>query len=373
VGVPCPDCASPLASTLVEGAERLGCAGCGGALYAIGVLGRTRDRAAVESAWARTAGADAPIASPCPRCAVPLREAPLEGGRLRGCRRCFVAWLDRASDAALPPARLATDGRLEVAAAAVAVRGAPSVEWHGGPIAVAWKRIATPLVVEEAPPVPGTAWLTGGLVAVLAAAGLATLPDGIRDGETAFLLDPRVPSRLGGLPFLSTFFIHGSPGELFHACVALLLLGPWVEAGVGRARMLALLAFATVAANLVLVVLPPGMPGPVSLGALPGVAAVVTCAVLVRPRARLPWLLGARMRWSLPLAVVDGAAVPAWALGLAYAATVVFRAIAPNRDVRTSAAVLAASILVGAVGWLTRRPWTPGPTASTAIGPTASP
>lgn len=129
---------------------------------------------------------------------------------------------------------------------------------------------------------PWATWLLAGALVLAFVASLAALPAAVEQ----FSLVPRYALRLGGLTFLSCFFLHAGLMHLFSNVYFLLVFGDNVEDILGRTRYLLLLLGATLAGSFThcLCDLHSSVP---CVGASGGVSGVIAFYALSFPRAKL--------------------------------------------------------------------------------------
>jgi membrane associated rhomboid family serine protease len=122
-------------------------------------------------------------------------------------------------------------------------------------------------------------------------------------GEFGFV--PAEALRLGGLTWLTSFFLHGGILHLIGNLYFLLIFGDNVEDHLGRWRYLLLILAATLTGDLVHVLAAPQSTVP-SIGASGGISGVIVFYALQFPKARLAFLF----RYFLYFRWLQ---IPAWA------------------------------------------------------------
>ena len=148
---------------------------------------------------------------------------------------------------------------------------------------------------------PWLTWSLGAAVGLVSLVAFFNLETAIRQ----FGLIPAQAWRLGGLTFLTAFFLHGGLFHLIGNIYFLMIFGDNVEDYLGRSRYLLLLLVGTLAGDALHILSDPGSVMP-SIGASGGISGLIAFYALQFPRARL--LVWIRWFW-LP--------IPAWAaLGL---------------------------------------------------------
>lgn len=244
--------------------------------------------------------------------------APGQTLHVEVCRPCQFIWFDVAEFESLPAAPPKVQGELPPAAreqlallkvqqlAEQAHREGFAEEGPEEP----WKAIPAilGLPVEVDNPISRLPWLTWGLAAVLVLTSVLAW----RDPATAFSQFGFIAAeawRLGGLTWLSAFFLHGGLVHLIANLYFLLIFGDNVEEVLGRVRYAGLLLAATLAGHGVYLLFQGASTVP-SIGASGGISGVIVFYALQFPRAQLAILL--RSYWSF-----RWLAIPAWAaLGL---------------------------------------------------------
>jgi membrane associated rhomboid family serine protease/Zn-finger nucleic acid-binding protein len=236
----------------------------------------------------------------CPSCERAMREVSivLSSGKVQldGCRSCQLVWFDETEfgEFSTPPtpvrptreypleAREAI-ARLEIAKLEVRRRRQREPE---GPDEV-WKAVPAVLgfpVEEETSSHDRAPWVTWGLAFLVFVTSIASsyLPE--LSQRLAWI--PAEPLRLGGLTFLTSFFVHAGPAHLIGNLYFLLTFGDDVENLLGSLRFLTLLLVAELAAALGHLLLTPD-PTIAVVGASGGISGVLAYYAVRLPRARI--------------------------------------------------------------------------------------
>lgn len=158
-------------------------------------------------------------------------------------------------------------------------------------------------VEHEVNPVRCWPWITWGLAAVMALTFALTFGNVPAVAEE-FGLVPAAPWRLGGLTFLSSFFLHVGLFHLVGNAYFLLVFGDNVEDHLGKWRYAVLVLLAAFAGDLLHVAADPRDTTP-CIGASGGISGVIVFYALRFPHARL----GFMFRWWFVFRWVH---VPAW-------------------------------------------------------------
>jgi len=154
---------------------------------------------------------------------------------------------------------------------------------------------------------PWLTWTLASLVAVVSVGALF-------DAEMAvqqFGLIPAQLWRLGGLTFLTSFFVHGGLYHLIVNLYYLFVFGDNVEDYLGRGRYILLLLLATTTGDLLHIGFDPQSTVPV-IGASGGISGVVAFYGLQFPRARVVVLV--RWLFFYPLRIRARVALLLWIL-----------------------------------------------------------
>ena len=233
---------------------------------------------------------------------VPVTQ-PASQFNVEACNSCEFVWFDAGEFEGLPaappppltleqklpqPARekLAelTVQHMEEETAKEAERDGPD-EW--------WLQVAgwLGLPVELDNPVEHIPWLTWILSALIVLVSVGSFFN-LSAIVQQFGLIPSQADRLGGLTWLTAFFLHGSVLHLAGNIYFLLVFGDNVEEVLGRWNYLLLLVAADLTGNCLHITLDPNSNLPL-IGASGGIAGIITFYALQFPRARLSFM----MRW----------------------------------------------------------------------------
>jgi membrane associated rhomboid family serine protease len=158
-----------------------------------------------------------------------------------------------------------------------------------------WKQIAAFLgmpVEFDAPEEQRRPWATWLLSAVIICASLLAFSN-LHEVVQRFGLIPAEATRLNGLTFVTSFFLHAGIIHLVGNMYFLLAFGHAVENFLRPLRYLALIALAALIGDLAHIALDPRSQTP-CIGASGGIAGVITFYALNFPRMRLAFL----MRWG---------------------------------------------------------------------------
>lgn len=310
----CPVCQGRLHTVRHRGGVYYACDQCGGRAVTIPQIRRMAgDRFAVQLLREMRMQATG-VGVTCPFCARPMRRfllsnPPLE---LDVCRPCLTVWFDVGELAAMPEA---PPEHPEMARERARTREAlerlrreqenlTEVDLHSGHYLVMLFGMPVEL---NAPSPARQPWATL-ITAVLMVAATAATWLVSADLLTTWGLIPRSWWRWGGLTFLTSFFLHGSLFHLGANLYFLLVFSDNVEDFLGWKRWLVLVAGATVAGDVLHILIEPRSDLP-CIGASGGISGLITFYALQFPRVRL----GLLIYWRLVRIPAWGALV-LWAL-----------------------------------------------------------
>jgi membrane associated rhomboid family serine protease len=220
------------------------------------------------------------------------------------CQHCHFVWFDAREMAILAPRQFPTpapelpqQARELIAIEKVKqiAEEARGTDFDSAPPDEAWKQIAGffGLPVEfEAPEEERKPWATWLLSAAIICASVLAFPH-LRDVVQRFGLIPAQATRLNGLTFFTSFFLHAGVIHLIGNMYFLLVFGDNVEDFLRAPRYLALLALAAFIGDLAHIAIDPRSQIP-CIGASGGIAGVITFYALNFPRVRLAF----PMRWG---------------------------------------------------------------------------
>lgn len=286
------------------------CGRCRGQALAISLLRRTQARGYVDRIWMQARTERNVRGRPCPACARSMVEVPVghdeADHRLDVCTRCQFVWFDpgEIEDApaspryALAPTDVAAARESEIPAAQrrlmADAQGAQPWEILAGMLGLPVEDVQTRIQIR-----PVLTWSLVGVVSLI-----STLAFAHRELVASFAFVPAEAFRLGGLTFLTPFFLHGGLWHLIGNMYFLLIFGDNVEDFLGRWRYALLLLFATVAGNFAHLLGSGGSATP-CVGASGGISAVIAFYALQFPEARIGTYLrlgryGPRRRTQMP-------------------------------------------------------------------------
>jgi membrane associated rhomboid family serine protease/Zn-finger nucleic acid-binding protein len=232
------------------------------------------------------------------------------------CRHCHFVWFDAHEVESLVPrqpepvaAELPQKAREMLAMAEVErlSKQAEGSDYCSIAPDESWKQIAGFLgmpVEFDAPEEQRKPWATWLLSAVIICTSLVALTN-LRELVQRFGLIPAEATRLGGLTFVTSFFLHAGIIHLVGNIYFLLAFGHAAENFLRPLRYLALIAMAAFIGDLAHIALDPRSHIP-CIGASGGIAGVITFYALNFPRMRLAFLT----RWGF--AWFHWIRLPAW-------------------------------------------------------------
>jgi membrane associated rhomboid family serine protease len=256
---------------------------------------------------------------PCPFCTRFLQrvwstEPPLE---LDTCRACGVVWFDPQEIEALPEGVIeSTDAlrsraieamalhKLEIERAREDATGEPDNEWKAIPALFGFP---VEKHTSEFQSHPWVTWTLAGLIALISLFAFGRLEQTV----WRFGLIPDEAFRLGGLTWLTSFFLHGDWWHLMGNLYFLLIFGDNVEDYLRHGKYLLLLLGADLLANLLHVILSPASNVP-CIGASGGISGIIVFYALQFPKVRLSFLIGGWRGFYLSRWGFGWMSIPAW-------------------------------------------------------------
>jgi membrane associated rhomboid family serine protease/Zn-finger nucleic acid-binding protein len=305
----CPRCKVPLKEVRTSGGVLYGCDVCGGRAVTIELLRKRFTPESINPLWLHAMRSEGQVGLPCPSCRQPMIGVPLPDRAeiyVDVCRHCHFIWFDAHEvDTLVPrqPKPVAAEPELpqkarEMLAMAEVKRLSKQAEGSDFDSAApeeSWKQIAAFLgmpVEFDAPEEQHKPWATWLLSAVIICVSLLAFLN-LRELVDRFGLIPAQATRLAGLTFVTSFFLHAGIIHLVGNMYFLLAFGHAVENFLRPVRYLALIAFAAFIGDLAHIALDPRSQIP-CIGASGGIAGVITFYALNFPRLRLAFL----MRWG---------------------------------------------------------------------------
>jgi membrane associated rhomboid family serine protease len=305
----CPRCNVPLKEVRTSGGLFYACDGCGGRAVTIELLRKRFTPESVNPLWLHAMRGEGRVGLPCPSCRQPMIGVVLSDRaeiNVDVCQHCHFIWFDTHEvDTLVPrppePTPVAPElpqkaremlAMVEVERLSKQAKGS---DLDSAPPEELWKQIAAcfGLPVEfdelEEQREPWTTWL---LSAAIICASLVAFPH-LREVVQRFGLIPAQATRLYGLTFVTSFFLHAGIIHLAGNMYFLLAFGHAVENFLRPLRYVVVIALAAIVGDLAHIALDPRSQTP-CIGASGGIAGVITFYALNFPQMRLAFL----MRWG---------------------------------------------------------------------------
>jgi membrane associated rhomboid family serine protease/Zn-finger nucleic acid-binding protein len=305
----CPRCNLPLNEVRTSGGILHGCNVCGGRAVTIELLRKRFTPESINPLWLHAMRGKGRAGCPCPLCRQTMIGVALSDGTeiyVDVCQRCHFVWFDAHEVDTLVPrqpeptpvaAELPQKAREMLAMAEVErlSKQAEGPDFDSAGPDESWKQIAAflgmPVEFDESEE-QRKPWATWLLSAVIICASLLAFLN-LRELVQRFGLIPAQATRLDGLTFVTSFFLHAGVIHLTGNLYFLLAFGHAVENFLRPLRYLTLIALAAFIGDLAHIALDPRSQIP-CIGASGGIAGVITFYALNFPRMRLAFL----MRWG---------------------------------------------------------------------------
>ncbi|PYI71940.1 MAG: hypothetical protein DMF02_05050 [Verrucomicrobia bacterium] len=305
----CPRCNVPLKEVRTSGGVFYACDGCGGRAVTIELLRNRFTPESINPLWLHAMRGEGRLGLPCPSCRQPMIGVALSDRaeiNVDVCQHCHFIWFDTHEvDTLVPrqpePAPVAPElpqkaremlAMVEVERLSKQAEGSDS---DSAPPEELWKQIAAcfglPVEFDE-PEEQRKPWTTCLLSAAIICASLLAFPH-LLEAVRRFGLILAQATRLYGLTFVTSFFVHAGIIHLAGNMYFLLAFGHAVENFLRPLRYLLLIAMAAIIGDLAHIALDPRSQTP-CIGASGGIAGVITFYALNFPRMRLAFL----MRWG---------------------------------------------------------------------------
>ena len=297
----------PLKEVRTSGGVLYACDVCGGRAVTIELLRKRFTPESINPLWSRAMRGEGLAGLPCPSCRQPMIGVALPDRAevyVDVCRHCHFIWFDAHEVDTLVPrqpepvaAELPQKAREMIAMAEVErlSKQAEGSDYDSVAPNESWKQIAAFLgmpVEFDAPEEQRKPWATWLLSAVIIFVSLLAFSN-LREVVQRFGLIPAQAARLGGLTFVTSFFLHAGIIHLVGNMYFLLAFGHAVENFLRPLRYLTLIGLAALIGDLAHIALDPRSQTP-CIGASGGIAGVITFYALNFPRMRLAFL----MRWG---------------------------------------------------------------------------
>ena len=303
----CPRCKVPLKDVRTSGGVFYGCDVCGGRAVTIELLRKRFTPESINPLWLHAMRGEGRVGLPCPSCRQPMIGVALADQaeiNVDVCQHCHFIWFDahevetlvpRPPDPVIPELPQKAREMLAIAEVERLAKQAEGPDLDSAAPDESWKQIAAFLgmpVEFDAPEEQRRPWATWLLSAAIICASLVAFSN-LREIVQRFGLIPAEATRLDGLTFVTSFFLHAGIIHLAGNMYFLLAFGHAVENFLRPLRYLALIALAAFIGDLAHIAFDPRSQTP-CIGASGGIASVITFYALSFPRMRLAFL----MRWG---------------------------------------------------------------------------
>lgn len=308
----CPRCNVPLKEVRTSGGVFYGCDVCGGRAVTIELLRKRFTSESINPLWQHAMRSEGRVGLPCPSCRQPMINVALSGQAemyVDVCKHCHFIWFDAHEVDTLvprPPEPVAAEPELpqkarEMLAMAEVERLSKQAEGPDLDSAApeeSWKQIAgffgVPVEFDE-PEEQLKPWATWLLSAVIVCVSLLAFVN-LREVVQRFGLIPAEATRLGGLTFVTSFFLHAGIIHLAGNMYFLVAFGHAVENFLRPLRYLTLITLAAFIGDLAHIAFDPHSRTP-CIGASGGIAGIIMFYALNFPRMRLAFLMRYGFVW----------------------------------------------------------------------------
>ena len=302
----CPRCKVPLKEVRTSDGVFWACDNCGGRAVTVELLRNRFTPESINPLWLHAMRGERRTGLPCPSCRHPMIDVALSDSaqiNVDVCQHCHFVWFDahevdtlvpRRPQAAAPELPQKAREMLAIAKVEQLAKEAEGPDFDSAPPDETWKQIAAFLGVPvklDSMPRARRPWATWVLGAVIIGVSLFAFTR-LREMVMQFGLVPAEATRLHGLTFVTSFFLHAGIIHLVGNIYFLFVFGDDVENFLRPLRYLALIALAAFVGDLAHIALDPRSQIP-CIGASGGIAGVITFFALNFPRVRLAFL----MRW----------------------------------------------------------------------------
>jgi membrane associated rhomboid family serine protease/Zn-finger nucleic acid-binding protein len=359
----CPRCKVPLKDVRTSGGVFYGCDVCGGRAVTIELLRKRFTPESINPLWLHAMRGEGRVGLPCPSCRQPMIGVALSDKaevNVDVCQHCHFIWFDahevdtlvpRLPEPVAPELPQKAREMLAIAEVERLSKQAQGPDFDSAEPEESWKQIAAFLgmpVEFDAPEELRRPWATWLLSAVIICVSLIAFSN-LREVVQRFGLIPAEATRLDGLTFVTSFFLHAGIIHLVGNMYFLLAFGHAVENFLRPLRYLALITLAAFIGDLAHIALDPRSQTP-CIGASGGIAGVITFYALNFPRMRLAFLMRYGFVWFRWIRL------PAWFVVVLW---IVFQLIGTLEQKAGMSSVSSAAHLggaaVGLVAWIVWR------------------
>jgi membrane associated rhomboid family serine protease/Zn-finger nucleic acid-binding protein len=303
----CPTCQRPLQEVRTSYGIFWSCENCGGRAVSVELLRHAFTAESINPLWLHAIHGEGQSSRKCPVCRRPMIEVNLSDNaevRVDVCRLCHFVWFDTGEVENLtvrplppPTPELPQEARelLAIEKVKQLAEQARGSDFDSAPPDEHWQQIAGFFgfpVEFDAPEETRRPWVTWMLSAAIICVSLFALPQ-LREVVQRFGLIPAQATRLDGLTFVTSFFLHAGIIHLIGNIYFLLVFGDNVENFLRPFRYVMLIALAAFMGDLAHIAADPQSRIP-SIGASGGIAGVIAFYALKFPQVRLAFL----MRWG---------------------------------------------------------------------------
>jgi membrane associated rhomboid family serine protease/Zn-finger nucleic acid-binding protein len=303
----CPRCQIPLKEVKTLRGIFWKCGNCDGRAVTVELLRRTFTNESINPLWLHAIRGEGRSSAPCPQCKRPMVEVALSDKaavNVDVCNNCHFVWFDahevdtlvaRPLPSPQPEVPQKVREMLAIEKVKELAEQAQGSDWDSAPPDEWWKQIAAflgmPIEFDE-PEKSGRPWATWILAATIIVVSAFAFTN-LREIVQQFGLIPAQATRLGGLTFVTAFFLHGGVIHLLGNMYFLLVFGDNVEDFLRRTRYLAMIAVAAFVGDFIHIAADPHAQIP-CIGASGGIAGVIVFYALKFPHIHLAFL----MRWG---------------------------------------------------------------------------
>ncbi len=300
----CPRCNIPLKEVHTSHGVFFACDKCGGRAMTVELLRRTFTPESINLLWLHAISGQGKSGRLCPSCRKPMIDVALSDSAqvdVDVCQHCHFVWFDvhemdtlapRQFPAASPELPQQVRELIAMEKVKQIAEEARGTDVDSAPPDEGWKQIAAFLgfpVEFDAPEETRKPWATWLLsTAIICISVLAFLH--LRDVVQRFGLIPAQATRLDGLTFVTSFFLHAGIIHLLGNMYFLLVFGDNVEECLRPFRYFVLIALAVFIGDLTHIAVDPQSQIP-CIGASGGIAGVITFYALNFPHVKLEFLL----------------------------------------------------------------------------------
>jgi membrane associated rhomboid family serine protease len=298
----CPNCNIELEQQRGPTGVYWECTTCQGRSSTIALLRRSVPRKTVNAIWQTARGGLYPRKRRCVCCTKDMIEVPIAADPgspvIDICTCCQVVWFDAAEysalpklaapdipfDQALPPEAREKLAMLQLAHIENTMRDSTGSQCPDTWWACILSYLGLPVEEDNIllNVIPWGTWACAAAMTVITGIALFDLEETV----AALGLIPSEPGRLGGLTFITSFFLHGGIFHLLGNLYFLVVFGDNVENWLGHARFILLLAIASLVGDMAHIIVDPRFSMPL-VGASGGISGILAFYACQFPHSRL--------------------------------------------------------------------------------------